>query len=195
VESRQHRRGCLVSLCRLARQSSVLFCVPKRTNSILLAVQAGVRGMAARSEARRRRQRRAATLLQSHWRKHLARRQFLRTRRAATTIQSAYRGRKAREYTRDIRCARHGRKQGKARKESADVCHPGETLCCQMARPASAQQTDTQAVQRSWGWSGGWCGVVVLMPPKPAVSWWPSACGRGSAVLAAWERQCQRPAS
>jgi IQ calmodulin-binding motif len=68
-------------------------------------MQAGARGMAARSDARRRRRTHAATVVQSALRMHLARQQYLQTRRAIIAIQAGYRGRAARKYTKDIRCA------------------------------------------------------------------------------------------
>jgi IQ calmodulin-binding motif len=68
-------------------------------------MQAGARGMAARSDARRRRRTHAATVVQSALRMHLARQRYLQTRRAIIAIQAGYRGRAARKYTKDIRCA------------------------------------------------------------------------------------------
>lgn len=68
-------------------------------------MQAGARGMAARSDARRRRRTHAATVVQSALRMHLARQRYLHTRRAIVAIQAGYRGRAARKYTKDIRCA------------------------------------------------------------------------------------------
>ncbi len=62
--------------------------------------------MAARSEARKRRHTHAATVVQSALRMHLARKQYQQTRRAIVAIQAGYRGRRARQYTKDIRCGR-----------------------------------------------------------------------------------------
>ena len=59
-------------------------------------VQAGVRGMLARQEARRRRRLAAAVKLQAAYRRYRARSSFLRTRWAAVVIQCAVRGRSAR---------------------------------------------------------------------------------------------------
>jgi IQ calmodulin-binding motif len=68
-------------------------------------MQAGARGMAARSDARQRRRTHAATVVQSALRMHLARQRYLQTRRAIIAIQAGYRGRAARKYTKDIRRA------------------------------------------------------------------------------------------
>ena len=59
-------------------------------------MQAGLRGMLARAEARRIRRLAAATKLQAAFRRYRARSSFLRTRWAVLVIQCAVRGRSAR---------------------------------------------------------------------------------------------------
>ena len=66
-------------------------------------VQAGVRGMLARADARRKRRLRAAIIIQSCARMHHHRSRFLGQRAAVLTIQSAYRGRVARTQAMEIR--------------------------------------------------------------------------------------------
>lgn len=68
-------------------------------------MQAAARGMAARKEARNRRNNRAAVKIQSAVRMHRDRVAFLRTRKAAITIQAAWRGRQDRIYAHSIACA------------------------------------------------------------------------------------------
>ena len=68
------------------------------------AVQAGARGMAARSLARRLRGEAAALRIQSAWRRHVGRVRFLRVRHAVLAIQAAYRGLTARHIAADLRC-------------------------------------------------------------------------------------------
>ena len=70
----------------------------------MIHVQAGVRGMLARAEARRARRLQAAIRLQTAYRMHRARRSFLRVRAAVLTIQSAVRGKSARATALDLRC-------------------------------------------------------------------------------------------
>ncbi len=67
------------------------------------ALQAWSRGMSARTEARRRRHERAATKVQTLWRRHVARVQYMRIRRAALAIQAAWRGKQARAVAADLR--------------------------------------------------------------------------------------------
>ena len=69
-----------------------------------VTVQAGARGMAARSLARRLRGEAAALRIQSAWRRHVARARFLRVQRAVLAIQAAYRGLTARHVASDLRC-------------------------------------------------------------------------------------------
>ena len=66
-------------------------------------VQAGVRGMRARADARRKRRLRAAIIIQSCARMHRHRSRFLEQRAAVLAIQSAYRGRVARTQAMEIR--------------------------------------------------------------------------------------------
>mmetsp|Transcript_6824 Transcript_6824/g.22658 ORF Transcript_6824/g.22658 Transcript_6824/m.22658 type:complete len:1580 (+) Transcript_6824:86-4825(+) len=64
----------------------------KRAKAAAVALQAGARGMAARTLARNLRRERAATQVQARVRGHQARRDFLRRRAAAILVQSAWRG-------------------------------------------------------------------------------------------------------
>lgn len=110
-------RHTLCAICSLSRTLCAI-CCSYRTRMLLQfctfephklrlrpcrVPQAGARGMAARSEARKRRRTHAATVVQAALRMHLARQQYLHTRRAIVTIQAGYRGRAARQYTKDIR--------------------------------------------------------------------------------------------
>ena len=61
--------------------------------------------MLARAEARRARRLQAAVRLQTAYRMHAARRNFLRVRQAVLTIQAAARGKTARATALDLRCA------------------------------------------------------------------------------------------
>ena len=67
-------------------------------------VQAGARGMAARTEARKRRHTKAATTIQAAVRMHRQRQEFLRARRAAISIQAGWRGHQGRAYAKAIAC-------------------------------------------------------------------------------------------
>lgn len=68
-----------------------------RTLRAIVTIQAGVRGMFARKDARGRREVFAATLLQSVWRMHKARNDYQDTRRAVLLMQSLWRGHKTRQ--------------------------------------------------------------------------------------------------
>ncbi|KAA3454750.1 myosin-8-like isoform X6 [Gossypium australe] len=70
-----------------------------------VSIQTGMRGMIARSELLSRKQTRAATVIQSHCRRYLANRRYLRLKKAAITTQCAWRARVARKELRKLRMA------------------------------------------------------------------------------------------
>ena len=72
-------------------------------DALVLRPQAWARGMSARTEARTRRYERAATKVQTAWRRHVALVQFVRVRSAALVVQAAWRGKQARAVAADLR--------------------------------------------------------------------------------------------
>lgn len=81
--------------------------------------------MLARAEARRARRLKAAIQLQTAYRMHAARRDFLRVRAAVLTIQAAARGKTARATALDLRC---GHLVCSAQFRSSSACVLGAVL-------------------------------------------------------------------
>mmetsp|Transcript_16539 Transcript_16539/g.49488 ORF Transcript_16539/g.49488 Transcript_16539/m.49488 type:complete len:1726 (-) Transcript_16539:622-5799(-) len=97
----------LMNRCAITIQRHVQGFVKRRqyarTRNAAITVQAGARGMFARSEARKRRHTHAVTTVQAAVRMWRTRKQYLHTRKAIITIQSGYRGQRDRLYTKNIR--------------------------------------------------------------------------------------------
>ena len=78
--------------------------------------------MAARKEARKRRNYNAAVKIQAAARMQRERRAFLRTRSAAITIQAAWRGRQGRSYAHSIACAPPPHPANQVHSSSGQTC-------------------------------------------------------------------------
>ncbi|CAI0436864.1 unnamed protein product [Linum tenue] len=104
----RHRFECLrrEDACVKIQKYCRRFFARKSYNSMYssaVCIQAGMRGMTARSDLLFRRKQKAAILIQSQCRRHLARLHYLKMKRSAIVMQCAWRGKVARRELRKLR--------------------------------------------------------------------------------------------